>query len=183
MNGKFSSSLKNNKFKISKWIHLESEIEFTRKDYLRSSGKEGRYEYSYILLGFSPFVFQEIKEINFQYQHEDFTKDRVIHYFNLLEKQNLIKKIKLKELLYLDKEIEIYTFFDNSLRELLADCSTLQSYIHIHTLNISGNLLVKRHTKKEHGLNIIGEKREVRNGLLNVIIKEENIKRKIIIIY
>jgi hypothetical protein len=34
--------------------------------------------------------------------------------------------------LYLDKEIEIYTFLDNSLRELLADCSTLQSYIHTY---------------------------------------------------
>ena len=44
----------------------------------------------------------------------------------------MIKKIKLKELLYLDKEIEIYTFFNNSLRELLADCSTLQSYIHTY---------------------------------------------------
>ncbi|HEX2407306.1 MAG TPA: hypothetical protein VHJ38_08875, partial [Nitrososphaeraceae archaeon] len=34
--------------------------------------------------------------------------------------------------MYLDKEIEIYTFLDNSLRELLADCSTLQSYIHTY---------------------------------------------------
>lgn len=119
-------------FKITKWTHPESEIEFTRKDYHKSSIKEERYEYSYILPGFSPFDFLEIKEINLRYQHEDFTKDRIIHYFNLLEKQNLIKKIKLKELLYLDKEIEIYTFFDNSLRELLADCSTLQSYLHTY---------------------------------------------------
>lgn len=44
----------------------------------------------------------------------------------------MIKKIKLKELLYLDKETEIYTLFDNSLRHLLADCSTLQGYIHTY---------------------------------------------------
>ena len=127
-----SAPSKFKEFKITKWTHPASEIEFTRKDYDKSSIKEERYEYSYILPGFSPFDFLEIKEINLRYQHEDFTKDRVIHYFNLLEKQNLIKKIKLKELLYLDKEIEIYTFFDNSLRQLLADCSTLQSYIHTY---------------------------------------------------
>ena len=60
----------------------------------------------------------------------------------------MIKKIKLKELLYLDKEIEIYTFFDNSLRELLADCSTLQSYLYIHTLSISGNPTRKPKTEE-----------------------------------
>ena len=127
-----STNSKFKEFKITKLTHPESEIEFTRKDYLKSSGKKERYEYSYILPGFSPSDFLEIKKINLPYQHEDFTKDKVIHYFNLLEKQNLIKKIKLKELLYLDKETEIYTLFDNSLRHLLADCSTLQSYIHTY---------------------------------------------------
>ena len=107
-------------------------MEFTRKDYLKSSGKEGRYEYSYLLPGFSPFDFLEIKEIKLRYQHEVFTKDRLIYYLNLLEKQSLIKKIKVKELLYLDKEIEIYTFRDNSLRELLSDSLTLQSSIHTY---------------------------------------------------
>ena len=44
-------------------------IEFTRKDYLKPSGKEGRYEYSYILPGFSPFDFLQIEEINLRYQY------------------------------------------------------------------------------------------------------------------
>lgn len=115
-------------FKITKWTHPESEIEFTRKDFLHPSGKEGLYEYFCMLPGFSPSEFQKINESSLlPYQQLNFIEDEVKQYCELLENQKLIKKSKLKELVYLDKEI--YTIVNNSLRELLADCWTLQSFV------------------------------------------------------
>jgi hypothetical protein len=50
-----------------------------------------------------------------------------LEYFGLLEKQKLLKRIKLKQLEYLNEKR--YTIEDNSLRKLLADCWTLQSHV------------------------------------------------------
>ena len=114
-------------FKITKWIHPASEIEFTRKEFLYPSGKEGVYEYFCMLPGLSPKEFHKIKESRSIYGQVNFTKNEVKHYFELLKKQDLIIKIKSKELVYLDEER--YTIVDNSLREVLADCWTLQSQV------------------------------------------------------
>ena len=114
-------------FKITKWIHPASEIELTRKEFLLPKEKEGKYEYFCMLPGISTFEFKKIKKSLLTYKQLNFTKNEVTQYFELLEKQNLIKKIKLKELVYLDKER--YKIKDDSLRELLADCWTLQSQV------------------------------------------------------
>ena len=124
----FSSITEFKDFKITKWTHLESEIEFTRKDFLQPSGKEGAYEYSYMLPGISPYEFQKISELSLlPYQQLNFKKDEVIQYFKLLENQKLINKIISLQLEYLNEER--YTIVDNSLKELLADCWTLQSHV------------------------------------------------------
>ncbi len=127
---KFSGNSKFKEFKITKWIHPDSEIQFTRKDFLHPSGKKGENEYSYMLPGISPVEYKKIREPGLIYQGLNFKKHQVTHYFELLEKQNLIKKIKSKELVYLDEER--YTIVDNSLRELLADCWTLQSHVYTY---------------------------------------------------
>ena len=114
-------------FKITKWIHPASEIELTRKEFLLPKEKEGKYEYFCMLPGISTFEFKKIKKSLLTYKQLNFTKNEVTQYFELLEKQNLIKKIKLKELVYLDKER--YKIKDDSFRELLADCWTLQSQV------------------------------------------------------
>jgi hypothetical protein len=91
------------------------------------SGKEVDYDYSYMLPGFSPSDFQKIKDFSLLYQQLQFKKDEVILYFKLLENQKLIKKIKSKQLLYLNEER--YTIEDNLLAQLLANCWTLQSHV------------------------------------------------------
>jgi hypothetical protein len=116
-------------FKITKWTH-PSDIEFTRKEFHLHTEKEGRCEYFYMLPGISPFEFKKIKESPLSYEQLNFTKNEVTQYFELLEKQNLIKKIKLKELVYLDEQR--YKIKDDSFRELLADCWTLQSHVLIY---------------------------------------------------
>ena len=80
-----------------------------------------------MLSGVSPLEFEKIRIIGLTYQQLDYTKDEVFQYFGLLEKQKLIKRIKLKQLEYLDEER--YTIVDNSLINLLADCWTLQSHV------------------------------------------------------
>ena len=122
----FSSKLTGNEFKITKWIHLESKIEFTRKDYLQQSGKEGEYEYSYILPGISSLEFRTIKEKGLIYQELDFTEDKIAHFFELLENKNLIQKIKSLQLIQLNEER--YSI-DNSLKDILLECWTLQSHV------------------------------------------------------
>ncbi len=121
---------KDNFYELNMWIHAQSEISFTRKDYLKGSGKEGKYEYDYMLPGISPSEFRTIREFGLVYQQIDFTKDEVIQHFKLLENQNLIKKIKSLQLEILNEER--YTIVDNSLKELLADCSTLEGHVHIY---------------------------------------------------
>jgi hypothetical protein len=113
-------------FKIMKWTHAKSEIEITRKDFLQPSGKEGRYEYSYMLPGISPTEFHDISERGLPYQKLKITKDEIKLSFRLLENQNLIKIIPYY-LEFLNQER--YVIVDNSLRELLADCWTLQSHV------------------------------------------------------
>ena len=117
-------------FKITKWIHPESEIDFTRKDYPNPPGNERDYEYSYILPGISPSEFHKIREPGRPYQQINFRKDEVIRYFKLLEKRKLIKKIKSLQLEILNEER--YTIVDNSLKELLAACSTLEGHVYIY---------------------------------------------------
>jgi hypothetical protein len=48
---------------------------------------------------------------------------------------------------------------------------------------MSGKVSPNLQKKKEYGMNICGENIEVTNGLLNVTIAEETIKRKIKINY
>ena len=127
---KFSGNSKFKEFKTTKWIHPDSEIQFTRKEFFQPSGKKGEYEYSYMLPGIAPVEYKKISEPGLIYQGLNFKKHQVTHYFELLEKQNLIKKIKSKELVYLDEER--YTIVDNSLRELLGDCWTLQSHVYTY---------------------------------------------------
>ena len=114
-------------FKITKWTHPISEIEFTRKDFLKPSGKIAAYEYYYMLPGISPVEFQKIKEFGIPYQQLNFTKDELIRYFELLENQNLIKKIKSLQLVHLNEER--YTIVDDSLKMLLQDCWPLKSHV------------------------------------------------------
>jgi hypothetical protein len=115
-----------NQFKITKWTHPESEIEFTRKDIPQPSGTKEISEYSYMLPGISPLEFHTIKESRLPYQPLNLTQDKVTQYFELLEKHKLIDRIKLKELEYLNEER--YTIVDNSLKTLLADCWSLQNH-------------------------------------------------------
>ena len=122
----FSSKLNGNEFKITKWIHLESKIEFTRKDYLQQSGKKGEYEYSYILPGISPLEFRTIKDHGLIYQELDFTEDEIAHFFELLENKNLIQKNKSLQLVQLNKER--YSI-DNSLKHILLECWTLHNHV------------------------------------------------------
>jgi hypothetical protein len=82
-------------YELTKWIHVQSEIRFTRKDYLEGSGKKGEYEYDYMLPGISPMEFHQINKQVLPYQQINFTNDEVIHYFKLLEKKNLINKIPM----------------------------------------------------------------------------------------
>jgi hypothetical protein len=118
------------KFKITKWTHPESEIEFTRKDIPQSSGNEEISEYTYMLAGISTSEFHTIKESGLPYQPLNLTKDEVTQYFELLENQNLIKRIKLLQLEMLNEER--YTIVDNSLKALLADCwKFTKSYLYI----------------------------------------------------
>src|SRR5688500_2756765 len=42
-----------NLYKVTTWIHPQSEIKFIRKDYLEGSDKYGNYEYDYKLPGLS----------------------------------------------------------------------------------------------------------------------------------
>ena len=123
----FSSKLNGNEFKITKWIHLESKIEFTRKDYLQQSGKECEYEYSYILPGISPLEFRTVKEHGRIYQELGFTEDEIAHFFELLENKNLIQKIKSLQLVQLNKER--YSLKDNSLKDILLECWTLHNHV------------------------------------------------------
>ena len=111
---------------ITKWIHPESKIEFTRKDYLQQSGKEDEYEYSYILPGISPLEFRTIKEHGLIYQELDFTEDKITHFFELLENKNLIQKIKSLQLVQLNEER--YSI-DNSLKDILLECWTLYNHV------------------------------------------------------
>jgi hypothetical protein len=114
-------------FKITKWTHPESEIEFTRKDIPLASGTKEISEYNYMLPGISPLEFHTIKESGLPYQPLNLTQDKVTQYFELLEKHKLINRIKLKQLEYLNEER--YTIVDNSLKALLADCWSLQSHV------------------------------------------------------
>ena len=119
------------KFKITKWIHPESKIEFIRKDFLQPSGNERPYQYSYMLPGISPYEFQKINELGLlPYQQLNFKKDEVIQYFKLLENQKLINKIISLQLECLNEER--YTIVDASLKMLLANCWTLQSHVSIY---------------------------------------------------
>ena len=160
-------------FKITKWTHPESHIEFTRKDFLQSSGKEGRYEYSFMLPGISPLEFEKIRIIGLTYQQLDYTKDEVFQYFGLLEKQKLIERIKLKQLEYLDEER--YTIVDNSLRELLADCWTLLSHVSTY-LEYLWESISKPTNKEKIWFEHLWEKIELINGLSIVTTLEENTK-------
>ena len=113
-------------FKITKWTHAKSEIEITRKDFLQPSGNEGTYEYFYMLPGISSTEFQGIRERGLPYQKLKITEDEIKQSFRLLENQNLIKVIPYY-LEFLNQER--YMIVDNVLKELLADCWTLQSHV------------------------------------------------------
>lgn len=113
-------------FIITKWNHAKSEIEFSCKDNLKSSGKEANYEFSYILPGISPTDFQQISGHGIPYQQLKLTKEEVLQCFKLLEKHNLIKIIPY-HLEFLNQER--YTLVDNELKELLSDCRNLQSHV------------------------------------------------------
>jgi len=118
---------KENIFEFTNWIHIQSEIRFKQKHYLKSSGEEGKYEYFYMLPGISPSEFIRIRERGLVYQELNCTKDEVIQYFELLEKHNLIKKLQSYPLMILNKER--YIIIDDLLQELLVDCWTLQSHV------------------------------------------------------
>jgi hypothetical protein len=121
---------KDNFYQLTQWIHAQSEIRFTRKDYLNGSRKEEQYEYEYMLPGISPSEFRTNRESGHIYQHINFSKGEVIQYFKLLENQNLIRKIKSLQLEILNEAR--YTIVDNLLIELLADCSTLATHVNIY---------------------------------------------------
>jgi hypothetical protein len=118
---------KYNVFESTIWIHAQSEIRFIQKHYLEGSGNEGKYEYFYILPGISPLEFRKIREPRLVYQDLNFKEGEVIRYFELLEKLNLIKKLQLYPLTILNEER--YVIVDDRLKEILAECWTLQSYI------------------------------------------------------
>lgn len=117
------------KFKITRWFHPNSEIEFTRKDYLDASGKVVNSEYSYMLQGISPSEFIEISGEGLPYHKLNITKNDLKQSFKLLENQKLIKIIPY----YLEFfNQERYLIVDNVLKELLAYCWGLQSHVFIY---------------------------------------------------
>ncbi len=118
---------KNNIFESTNWIHVQSEIRFIQKHYLEGSENEGKYEYFYMLPGISPSEFRKIREHGLVYQDLNFREDEVIQFFELLEKLNLIKKLQLYPLMILNEER--YVIVDDSLKEILADCWTIQSHV------------------------------------------------------
>ena len=109
------------------WIHGQSEIRFIQNHYLEGSENEGKYEYFYMLPGISPSEFKTIKQPGLVYQKLNFKKDDIIQYFKLLEKLNLIKKLQSYPLIILNEER--YIIVDDSLKDILLECWTLQSHI------------------------------------------------------
>lgn len=95
------------------WIHPHSGIKLIRVDYLEDSDRHGNYEYYYKLPGISPNEFKSGKRLGFVYEHLNFTDDEVNKCFKLLEKKEIIKKLKLLSLIQLNEER--YDIVDNFL--------------------------------------------------------------------
>ena len=119
-----------NFYKVTTWIHPQSELKFIRVDYLEGSNKCGKYEYDYKLPGLS------IKEFTFGirsglvYENLNFTKDEVIQYFKLLENKNLIQKLRSLQLELLSEER--YTIVDNSLKDFFQRCWVIHGIVTIY---------------------------------------------------
>ena len=121
---------KDSVYVVTSWIHPQSEITFYRKDYLDNSGKNGQYEYSYILPGISISEFVLGIRSGRVYEDISFNENEVNEYFKLLKEKNLIKKLQSYPLMIPDEER--YIIVDNSLKELLANCWSLASYTHTY---------------------------------------------------
>ena len=119
-----------NLYKVTIWLHPQSEIKFIRVDYLEGSDKYGKYEYDYKLPGLSINEFSFGIRSGLVYEHLKFTKDDITQYFKLLENKILIQKLQSLQLEILNEER--YTIVDNSLKNFLKQCWLLHGSVTLY---------------------------------------------------
>lgn len=100
-----------------------SDIAIYRIDYLKGSEKEGSFYYTYRLPGISINEILNYDQTALFFSHIKLTKDEVIEYFQLLEEEGLVKRIRSFTVQFLD-EIR-YDIANEALRKLLIECSLL----------------------------------------------------------
>ncbi len=129
-------SYNRNLYKVSKWIHQQSEIKISQREYLEESDdNHENSEYYYQLPGISIKEFIANKEsAGLAYGHLDF-KNEVNEYFKLLEDQKIIEKIKSKYLIILnevDDRYNIISIKGNKLKKFLKDCWLLHGSVTLY---------------------------------------------------